>query len=150
MINWWISRCISSVKNTSQLTSPSLPMLFSVINMVKVVGTLSMAANTTIMFTIQFPLATRNQPIRSLVSIVKSLVTPQSNAIRFLTIQTSHANQLLMLRKQLHLTHLHLSLNTSQPHFNVIGNKWVFHLKRNLDGLIARYKAWLVAKGFHQ
>jgi len=42
------------------------------------------------------------------------------------------------------------SLVLSQPHFNVIGNKWVFHLKRNPDGSIARYKAWLVAKGFHQ
>ena len=42
------------------------------------------------------------------------------------------------------------SLVPSQPHFNVIGNKWLFHLKRNSDGSIARYKARLVAKGFHQ
>lgn len=36
------------------------------------------------------------------------------------------------------------------PHYNVIGNKWVFRLKRNPDGSISRYKARLVAKGFHQ
>lgn len=33
------------------------------------------------------------------------------------------------------------SLVPNQPHFNVIGNKWVFHLKRNPDGSIARHKA---------
>ena len=37
-----------------------------------------------------------------------------------------------------------------EPHFNIIGNKWVFRIKRNTDGSIARYKARLVAKGFHQ
>jgi histone deacetylase 1/2 len=31
-----------------------------------------------------------------------------------------------------------------------IGCKWVFKLKQNLDGSINMYKAWLVAKGFHQ
>ena len=33
---------------------------------------------------------------------------------------------------------------------NVIGFHWVFKLKRNLDGSVARYKAQLVAKGNHQ
>ena len=33
---------------------------------------------------------------------------------------------------------------------NIIGCKWVFRVKRNPDGSIARYKAHLVAKGFHQ
>jgi hypothetical protein len=42
------------------------------------------------------------------------------------------------------------SLVPPQPQFNVIGNKWVFRLKRNPDGSVARYKARLVAKGFHQ
>src|ERR1044072_5123571 len=37
-----------------------------------------------------------------------------------------------------------------EPHFNIIGNKWIFCLKRNPDGSIARYKARLVSKGFHQ
>ena len=37
-----------------------------------------------------------------------------------------------------------------QPNYNIIGNKWVFRLKRNTDGTIARHKARLVAKGFHQ
>ena len=39
---------------------------------------------------------------------------------------------------------------TNQPHFNVIGHKWVFCLKSNPDGSIAHHKAQLVAKGFHQ
>lgn len=33
---------------------------------------------------------------------------------------------------------------------NVVGNKWVFKMKRKEDGSIQRYKAKLVAKGFHQ
>jgi hypothetical protein len=33
---------------------------------------------------------------------------------------------------------------------NVVGAKWVFRLKRKADGSIERYKAHLVAKGFHQ
>ena len=30
-----------------------------------------------------------------------------------------------------------------------IGYKWVFRIKKNLDGTIKKYKARLVAKGFH-
>ncbi|WKA05494.1 hypothetical protein VitviT2T_023457 [Vitis vinifera] len=33
---------------------------------------------------------------------------------------------------------------------NLVGCKWVFRIKRLLDGSIDRYKAKLVAKGFHQ
>ena len=33
---------------------------------------------------------------------------------------------------------------------NIVGCKWVFRIKRNADGSIKRYKACLVAKGFHQ
>ena len=36
------------------------------------------------------------------------------------------------------------------PRQNIVANKWVFHIKQNLDGSIARYKVRLVAKGFHQ
>lgn len=31
-----------------------------------------------------------------------------------------------------------------------ISCKWIFHVKYNPDGNVSRYKAWLVAKGFHQ
>lgn len=38
----------------------------------------------------------------------------------------------------------------SDPSQNLIGNRWVFRIKRNPDGTIERFKARLVAKGFHQ
>lgn len=33
---------------------------------------------------------------------------------------------------------------------NIIGGKWVFRIKKNLDGSAQRYKARLVAKGYKQ
>jgi hypothetical protein len=33
---------------------------------------------------------------------------------------------------------------------NIVGCKWVFHIKHHVDGLIKHYKSQLVAKGFHQ
>jgi hypothetical protein len=33
---------------------------------------------------------------------------------------------------------------------NIVGCKWIFRIKRNSDGSIDRFKAHLVAKGFHQ
>ncbi|CAL2242160.1 unnamed protein product [Prunus armeniaca] len=37
-----------------------------------------------------------------------------------------------------------------KPTLNVLPNKWVFRIKRNSDGSVQRYKACLVANGFHQ
>jgi hypothetical protein len=33
---------------------------------------------------------------------------------------------------------------------NLVGCRWVYKIKRNTDGSVSRYKAQLVAKGFHQ
>lgn len=36
------------------------------------------------------------------------------------------------------------------PSQNRIGCKWIFHIKRNPDGSVSRYKARLVVKGYNQ
>ena len=38
----------------------------------------------------------------------------------------------------------------SSPSQNMVGCKWIFRIKRKPDGSVDRYKAHLVAKGFHQ
>jgi len=40
------------------------------------------------------------------------------------------------------------SLVPKQQQFNIIGDKWVFRLKRDPDGSITRYKACLLPKDF--
>ena len=40
------------------------------------------------------------------------------------------------------------SLVPFYPSMNVIGSRWVYRIKRRVDGSIERYKARLVARGF--
>lgn len=42
------------------------------------------------------------------------------------------------------------SLVPLDPSENLVGNKWIFQVKRNPDGSVAHYKAHLMEKGFHQ
>ncbi|KAL5802292.1 hypothetical protein ACOSQ4_030597 [Xanthoceras sorbifolium] len=42
------------------------------------------------------------------------------------------------------------SLVLSNPSMHVVGNTWIFRIKCNPDGSVLKYKAMLVAKGFHQ
>uniref|UniRef100_A0A2N9ENS9 Reverse transcriptase Ty1/copia-type domain-containing protein n=1 Tax=Fagus sylvatica TaxID=28930 RepID=A0A2N9ENS9_FAGSY len=42
------------------------------------------------------------------------------------------------------------NLSHPRPNINLVGSKWVFRIKRKADGSIERYKARLIAKGFHQ
>lgn len=42
------------------------------------------------------------------------------------------------------------SLVPLPPDKNLVSCKWLFKLKRNVDGTIARHKARLVARGFSQ
>jgi hypothetical protein len=42
------------------------------------------------------------------------------------------------------------TLVSPTPSMNIVGSKWVYQIKRNVDGYIDQYKARLVAKGFHQ
>ncbi|XP_063946003.1 uncharacterized mitochondrial protein AtMg00820-like [Daucus carota subsp. sativus] len=42
------------------------------------------------------------------------------------------------------------SLVPAKPGMNVLPCKWVFKIKKRVDGSIERYKACLVANGFHQ
>ncbi|KAM1097337.1 hypothetical protein ACFX15_014262 [Malus domestica] len=41
-------------------------------------------------------------------------------------------------------------LVSSPPNRTIIGSKWVYKVKKNLDGSVSRYKARLVAQGFSQ
>ena len=40
------------------------------------------------------------------------------------------------------------SLVSFHPSMNVVGSRWVYRIKRRVDGSIERYKARLVARGF--
>ena len=41
------------------------------------------------------------------------------------------------------------SLVPTRPRMNILLNKWIFKIKRRPDGSVDRYKACLVANGFH-
>src|SRR3954466_3666217 len=51
--------------------------------------------------------------------------------------------------KALHLNHT-WDLVPRPAHKNIVGSKWVFHIKYLVDGTVDRFKARLVAKGFTQ
>ena len=42
------------------------------------------------------------------------------------------------------------SLVPPRSNMNILPNKWVFKIKKKIDDIIERYKAYIVANGFHQ
>jgi len=48
------------------------------------------------------------------------------------------------------MTNYTWSLTTFPPERSTIDCKWVFRVKENSDGTINKYKARLMAKGFHK
>jgi hypothetical protein len=42
------------------------------------------------------------------------------------------------------------SLVPFHPSMNIVGSRWVYRIKRRVDGSIERYKARLIARGFTQ
>jgi hypothetical protein len=36
------------------------------------------------------------------------------------------------------------------PSMNIVGNRWVYRIKHRVDGIVERYKAHLVTRGFPQ
>jgi len=69
-----------------------------------------------------------------------------SDADRYAVWHNAMCDEIAVLR-----TNRTWSLVPFHPSMNVVGNRWVYQIKRRVDGSIERYKARLVARGFtHQ
>lgn len=69
--------------------------------------------------------------------VKEALLTPQWKEAMDLKFQVLKQNQTWHLIPPL-------------PSMNIVGNKWIFRIKRNADGSIQIYKARFMVKGFHQ
>ena len=65
-------------------------------------------------------------------------------------VKSPHWLQAMNIEYQALIRNKTWTLVPPDPRQNLVGNKWVFRIKRHPDGSIERYKARLVAKGFHQ
>lgn len=75
--------------------------------------------------------------------------TPEPKTVKQ-ALQIPHWREALYAEYSALLANNTLTLVPPHPHQNVIGCKWLVRTKINPDGTVARYKACLVAKGFHQ
>jgi len=68
-----------------------------------------------------------------------------SNADRYAVWHNAMCDEIVILR-----SNCTWSLVLFHPSMNVVGSRWVYRIKRRVDGSIERYKAHLVARGFTQ
>jgi hypothetical protein len=68
-----------------------------------------------------------------------------SNVDRYAVWHNAMCDEIVILR-----SNCTWSLVLFHPSMNVVGSRWVYRIKRRVDGSIERYKAHLVARGFTQ
>ena len=70
------------------------------------------------------------------------------------SVKTALSSQKWYMAMKEEIDALHINQTWTLVHFysatKIVGNKWVFRIKYNLDGSISKYKACLISKGFHQ
>jgi len=66
------------------------------------------------------------------------------------TLISTHWRQAMQAEYDALMTNYTWSLTTFPPERSTIDCKWVFRVKENSDGTINKYKARLMAKGFHK
>ncbi|PRQ50961.1 putative RNA-directed DNA polymerase [Rosa chinensis] len=61
-------------------------------------------------------------------------------------------NWVAAMKEEIHALHKTSTWTLVPPHSsqNLVGSKWIFRIKQRADGTVDRYKARLVAQGFHQ
>ena len=90
--------------------------------------------------------------IISVILLLFLLLTSLSDATEPATYKVASQSSVWVTAMQEEIEALHTQgtweLIPTPLHKNIIGSRWVYRIKRNSDGTIARHKARLVAQGF--